>query len=395
MSKKSSSKGKISSKASITPLISEDETELISLKEEAKKLHLKAKIEELDFNEFQSQRKKIHYFWLLEKDSLERKQADVRVKDREIRDLVEQHLFEIKSCQDNLKSLLHKQQTQFADKLTNIMSSQKDSLQSYMVTLKHQKLNNLEVEALLRASSDEHNVVLRSMRREHEAAVTCLRNEFEKKAEELRLSYDLQLHRQREEADKRRRFELKQIKDDKVEMVTCLLAQHKHAFDDIKISHHGTIFDNLDMIKTLKAELTSVEEEEVQDQMKISEYETQINRIAGPLQRLQVNNRNSTSASESYQQEKVGMRRVGESVKKLEKELEALSWEHESLLQKVITQKTDRDALKQTLTRAVYDIKQKTSFRTLLLEKKLKSIKATAILPEISHSASTSNQINV
>jgi hypothetical protein len=257
-----------------------------------------------------------------------------------------------------------------------------------------QKLSNLEVEALLRATQDQHNLTVRSMRREHEASVTNLRNEYEKKSEEMRCFYDLQLQRQREDADKQRRFELKQIKDEKEDMIARLLTQHKSAFDDLKNSHHSIIFSNLETIKTLKAELTSLEEEGKQDQIKINECETLISTISGPLERIQVSNRHSTSASESYQQEKIGMRRVGESVSKLEKELEALSWENESLLQKVITQKTERDTLKQTLTSAVYDIKQKTSFQTLLLQKKLKSIQATSTLPEITTS-SLSNQIKI
>jgi hypothetical protein len=271
MSKKTLSKGKLGSKsASMIPMVSAEEAELILLKEEAKKLHIKAKIEELDFNEFQSQREKINDFWLLEREILEKKRADVRFKDQEIQDLVEQQHFEVKSCQDKWKTLLHKQQTQFSEKLTKILSSQKEALQSYVNTLMQQKLSNLEVEALLRATQDQHNLTVRGMRREHEASVTNLRNEYEKKSEEMRCFYDLQLQHQRENADKQRRFELKQIKDEKEDMIARLLTQHKSAFDDLKNSHHSIIFSNLETIKTLKAELTSLEEEE--KQAKLAEF---------------------------------------------------------------------------------------------------------------------------
>lgn len=389
MSKKSSSKAKSGVlKSSSVPPISAEESELIALRQEANRLHLKAKIEELDFNEFQSQREKLEYFWLIEKELLDQKRNDCREKDNEIEDLKEQQLFEIKSCEDNLKALLHEQQIHFSEKLTSIMSSQKEALYAFTESMKSQKLTNVELETVLRAVTDKHSVALRSLRRTQEATITDLRHEFEKTADDIRCAYDLKLQKQREDADKRRRIELKQIKDEKEDRISRLLVQHKKEFDDLKISHHGLLFDNLETIKSLKSELRSLEEEERQDEVKIVECESQINRISGPLERLQISNKATASVAESYQQEKVGIQRMGESVSKLEKQLEELSWEHESLLQRVITQKAERDTLKQTLTSALFDIKQKTSFRTLLLEKKLKAIKATSILPEINASMS-------
>ena len=52
--------------------------------------------EQDDFNEFQQQREKLNYFWIVEKKNLEDKKSDLRNKVRELQDLEEKHNVEIK-----------------------------------------------------------------------------------------------------------------------------------------------------------------------------------------------------------------------------------------------------------------------------------------------------------
>ena len=65
--------------------------------------------EEHDFNEYQQQREKLNYFWIVEKKKLEDKKAELRNKERELQDLEERHQVEIKvkfiSCSSSM--LLH------------------------------------------------------------------------------------------------------------------------------------------------------------------------------------------------------------------------------------------------------------------------------------------------
>ena len=49
------------------------------------------KQEQDDFNEYQQQREKLNYFWIVEKKNLEDKKSDVRNKIREQQDLEEKH----------------------------------------------------------------------------------------------------------------------------------------------------------------------------------------------------------------------------------------------------------------------------------------------------------------
>lgn len=74
----------------------ENEAERLELVKQAKTLLEMTKKEEQAFNEFQQQREKINYFWIVEKKNFEDRKAELRNKERERQDLEEKHQVEIK-----------------------------------------------------------------------------------------------------------------------------------------------------------------------------------------------------------------------------------------------------------------------------------------------------------
>lgn len=74
----------------------ENEAERVELVRQAKTLLEMTKKEEQAFNEFQQQREKINYFWIVEKKNFEDRKAELRNKERERQDLEEKHQVEIK-----------------------------------------------------------------------------------------------------------------------------------------------------------------------------------------------------------------------------------------------------------------------------------------------------------
>ena len=89
-----------------------DQAEWKNLRNEAVKLNKATKQEEQDFNEFQQQREKLNYFWIVEKKKLEDKRVELRNKARESQDLDEKHQVEIKIYKQRLKHLLLKLQVE-------------------------------------------------------------------------------------------------------------------------------------------------------------------------------------------------------------------------------------------------------------------------------------------
>jgi len=74
----------------------EKEAERLELVRQAKALLEMTRKEEQAFNEFQQQREKLNYFWIVEKKTFEDRKAELRNKERERQDLEEKHQVEIK-----------------------------------------------------------------------------------------------------------------------------------------------------------------------------------------------------------------------------------------------------------------------------------------------------------
>eukprot|EP01036_Dinobryon_divergens_P027392 gene27392-36161_t len=65
------------------------------------------------------------------------------------------------------------------------------------------------------------------------------------------------------------------------------------------------------------------------------------------------------------------MRRVKAALLVVESSQSSVSWEYETLLQRLMDLKNERDELQKNLRASMYDVKQKSAFRGMLLEKKL------------------------
>ena len=118
MGPKPKKKEKKEKKQEESPEDNPDTAEHKALHDEAVRLHKAMAKEEHDFNEFQQQREKLNYFWIVEKKKLEDKRAELRNKDRELQDVEEKHQVEIKIYKQRLKHLLHEHQHEITVKKT-------------------------------------------------------------------------------------------------------------------------------------------------------------------------------------------------------------------------------------------------------------------------------------
>lgn len=97
--KKAKTKAKTKSKratASASTLGAQDTADRLALIEQAKEMRLLIKSEESAFNDFQQQRERINYFWIVERKNLEERTAQLRNKERERQEMEEKYQFEIK-----------------------------------------------------------------------------------------------------------------------------------------------------------------------------------------------------------------------------------------------------------------------------------------------------------
>lgn len=168
-----------------------DQAEWKALKAEADKLDALAKKEDYDFNEFQQQREKLNYFWIVEKKKLEDKKAELRNKERELQDLEENYQSQIKVYKQRLKHLLHEHQNDITVRKTDaeiaLKMAQDDNREQQSDIKAERRVLNISLKEI----ELNHEEYIRSLKREQDQKITFLRHEFERKANEVQRLYDV------------------------------------------------------------------------------------------------------------------------------------------------------------------------------------------------------------
>ena len=178
----------------------------------------------------------------------------------------------------------------------------------------------------------------------------------------------------RDALDKRRKEEIKAIEDRKLSMIEQLMAEHQKEFTDIKNYYNDITINNLDLIKSLKEEVKELEAEERNDQIRLREKMAENKKLSAPLKKMQEDLVRLKGELKDYLKEKDEMTEVKKNLVVVEEKNKALVWEYETLGQRFAELKSERDELLRSFHASVFDVKQKSAFRSLLFEKKLSAV---------------------
>lgn len=363
--------GKKSDETTEVVAVTADEAEHSALKTEADRLFKASKKEEHNFNEFQQQREKLNYFWIVEKKKLEDKRVELRNKDRELQDLEEKHQVEIKIYKQRLKHLLYEHQNEITHKKTETEKALKMAQDDDREGESDIKEDRRALSTAIKEIEVTHEEYIRGLKREQDQKITMLRHEFERRSNEIQKSYEAQMKKTRDSLDKRRKEEIKAIEERKHVMIEHLMQEHSKAFADIKNYYNDITHNNLDLIKSLKEEVKDLESEEQKDKIRLQEKMHENKKLSAPLKRMQEDVIRLRGELDEYRKEKAEMRRVKAALLVVEGSQSNVHWEHETLLQRLADLKKERDELDQNLRSSMFEVKQKSAFKGMLLEKKL------------------------
>lgn len=352
----------------------EDEQERKLLAEEAKRLFDLTKKEEAEFNEFQQQREKLNYFWIVEKKNLEDKKAELRNKERELQDLEEKHQVEIKVYKQRVKHLLYEHQNEITMLKTEAEVALKCAQDEHRTGEAELKADRRSLKLQLKEMELSHEDYLKSLKQEQDKNITLLRQEFERTARELNLKYERKMKSVRDSLEARRKQETALIEERKNSHIAQLMKAHEKAFGEIKNYYNDITHNNLDLIKSLKEEVSAMKKKDAQDEKSKYEIAQENKRMQEPLDDALENVKRLKEAQKRYNRERGELQLTKERLLVLEDQLKNLTWEHEVLRQRFAQVTAERDGLYERFQGTIYNVQQKSGFKNLLLEKKLSAL---------------------
>ena len=231
-----------------------DEENKKVMRYESRRLKKNIEKEEVATGQYNDERLRINYFWLVAKKELEDKQAELRNKNREHQDLQEKNSITIKIWRQRLKHLMF----QNLDQQTMVKKQAQIKLKN---SEDEHRINERELKQDLRAlkvQEKEQEVrqteYSNALNKHFNALATAKRKEYERIANEIQEKYKAKMTRLREDMEAKRKTEIAKIEAKKNKSIEELKAKHDGKYQDIHDYYNDITRLNMDMISTLRAD---------------------------------------------------------------------------------------------------------------------------------------------
>ncbi|NXJ86814.1 DRC4 protein, partial [Trogon melanurus] len=191
---------------------------------------------------------------------------------------------------------------------------------------------------------------------------------------EIEAKYTKKMQALRDELDLRRKTEIHEVEERKNSQINELMKNHEKAFSDIKSYYNDITLKNLALISLLKDQIEEMKNREIHLEKEKADAQLQNKQLKESLQQAQELVAELQKKLVHYDKDKLALANTKARLKVTQKDLKDLQWEHEVLEQRFGKVQAERDELYEKFTKAINEVQQKTGFKNLLLERKLKGL---------------------
>eukprot|EP00998_Keelungia_sp_KM082_P001725 NODE_1206_length_1425_cov_91.479199_g1195_i0.p1 GENE.NODE_1206_length_1425_cov_91.479199_g1195_i0~~NODE_1206_length_1425_cov_91.479199_g1195_i0.p1 ORF type:complete len:452 (+),score=164.14 NODE_1206_length_1425_cov_91.479199_g1195_i0:57-1412(+) len=327
-------------------------------------------------NYFQLERDKINAFWEITKKELENVNAELRNKGREIEEMHERHQVEMKVYKQKARHLLYEHNQQIAQLKTEAERALKNKLEEHRSKEADLKSDKLSLRKEWKEQQLQHDEQLRRMRQDQDRELTMLKSQFERNMKEMQMKYEKRIKNLREEMELKRKAEIDDIEGRKTAHIKQLMAEHDKAFQDIREYYNDITSNNLELIKTLKEQVSNMKRNEAYNEKLMFEIAQENKRLTEPLTKALKEVNMLRHDLSNYEMDKEALKNAKERLRLLEEQFKTLSWEHEVLDQRQKQMESERDRLYSKYQGTLHDFQQKAVFKNVLLKKKMEVMNA-------------------
>ncbi|RMC09377.1 hypothetical protein DUI87_14385 [Hirundo rustica rustica] len=372
--KKAGAKGKRGKGAAVVDAFAPEDMSKEQLLEHMVHLREELERERQERNSFQLECSRIQGYWEITRQELEEMKAELRDRDREMEEAEERHQLEIKVYKQKVKHLLHEQQENLtelrAEGVLSLRRAQKDHWDQEQEMWKEKRSLNIE----LKEQELANEAAITTLCLKHEEEMARLRSDFELKIKEMEAKYTTKMQALRDEMDLRRKTEIHELEERKNTQISELMGNHEGAFGAIKNYYNDITAKNLTLINLLKEQVEDLKKKEAVLEKEKADVLLQNKELTEPLQEAKELVAELQKKLVHYNRDKEALMNSKAHLKITQKELKDLQWEHEVLEQRFGKVQAERDELYQKFTKAINEVQQKTGFKNLLLERKLKGL---------------------
>jgi len=152
------------------------------------------------------------------------------------------------------------------------------------------------------------------------------------------------------------------------------MKKHESAFGEIKTYYNDVTHNNLDLIKTLKEDVSEMKAKEATNDRLMFEISRENKRLSEPLSMALREVDDLRKQLANFEKNKVSLQNTKIRLAESEKSRRNVEWEHEVQMQRFAKVEQERDSLHQKFEKAIFDVQQKSGLKNLVLERKLEAL---------------------
>eukprot|EP01064_Diplonema_japonicum_P038005 TRINITY_DN9079_c0_g1_i1.p1 TRINITY_DN9079_c0_g1~~TRINITY_DN9079_c0_g1_i1.p1 ORF type:complete len:493 (+),score=144.08 TRINITY_DN9079_c0_g1_i1:80-1480(+) len=340
----------------------EDVTEAL---EKAKKLR----------NYFQTERDRINKFWGISKRELDRAKYELRNSDREAEEMEEKHQVEMKVYKQKVRHLLYEHKVQLQELQEKSEAQLGESEKTHGTTLHKLKDQQRDLKSNYSEVQNTHVEDINNERNMARSMLSTQQTHHDKFILDMQQKYEEKLELLRAELELRRRAETHEIEERKNEHIKELVQKHEAAFQEIKEYYNDITSNNLDLIKSLKEEVSNMKKNENYNIKLMYEIAQENKKLKEPLYKAEREVESLRHNLANYEKDKMSLRNAKSRLTVLENQFKELSLEHEKKRELFDQTKDDRDKLAERFKDSLKTMNEHANRKNKSVSEKLDKLK--------------------
>merc|ERR1719213_29451 len=172
-----------------------------------------------------------------------------------------------------------------------------------------------------------------------------LRETFEANHKQLERQYEEQVEDLKVDLELRRKVEIHEIEERKNQHINDLLMNHQEAFDQIKSYYNDITHDNLQLIRSLKDEISEMRQREKANQKKMHQLTIENKQLTEPLAQKEKVRAELQEQLKSYAKDKMALKNLAARRTQLEERMKEAKTDYRSTEEKFRKMEKERDDL--------------------------------------------------
>ena len=298
--------------------------------------------EETRAAEFRERAQKIQGVWDIEKQNLEAQKDVLQAKRSQLLSIQNDHRSELDGKRDGIKRILSSQDDEAARAKTKTQSQLKILQEEHMVEQNKLLGERNEYSSKLREMEALHGEYLKRLQDEHSSHISELRGDHQHRSANIASRAERELGREKEGVERKRVQEVAKVERTIEGRVAETLKRHEVEMADCHRPYNDALYQNLDLIKSLKDEVLRLKKEQRKRDRELERAASTNRNTVAPLEQASRDVKALVERRDLYKKQQADLKVHKQSLQEAEAELSDLKFRYEVLFQKFEAEKRDQ-----------------------------------------------------